>query len=409
MDNITSRINNFKSLGLGLFVHYGHYSIIKRGEWSLDLCKLDPIKYEREALSQDYSSINIDNIIDAALSCGAKYITLTSRHHDGFSLYDTKGLSDYDIMHTPNGFDLIDVFTKKCRENKIIPFIYHTTLDWHNPLFNDDFDKYLDYLNKSVEILCTNYGEIGGLWFDGNWSKPDADWKDDELYATIRRHQPNAIIINNTGLEAQGVLSNKEIDVVTFEQGKPTSFSNAENERAIGGEMCLPLNEHWGIAEKDFNFKSVKTLLDCAITSRRYEANFLIGVSPDECMSLSLIQRGLLEELGKWIKIHSEAFFNSKPTKIIGNKDNFVLKDENFLYAFICDVKTWGNENVMRNSTIDYAVFENFNYRIESVSWCEDDSLVDYTLDPISHRLIIKPTPFSYGDAQIIRVLKIKI
>ncbi|MBQ7770426.1 MAG: alpha-L-fucosidase, partial [Clostridia bacterium] len=87
------------------------------------------------------------------------------------------------------------------------PFFYHTLLDWWQKDYNNDFPKYIDYLIKSVEILCTNYGKIGGLWFDGFWDKPNADWQFDRLYATIRKHQPGAMIINNTGLSALGKVS----------------------------------------------------------------------------------------------------------------------------------------------------------------------------------------------------------
>ena len=86
---------------------------------------------------------------------------------------------------------------------------YHTTLDWHVDSFNNDFPAYLQYLRDSVEILCSNYGKIGGLWFDGNSSEPDADWEEDKLYEVIRRHQPDAIIVNNTGLSAQGHAGKK--------------------------------------------------------------------------------------------------------------------------------------------------------------------------------------------------------
>lgn len=108
------------------------------------------------------------------------------------------------LPHSPAGRDLVREFADACRRHDIVPFFYHTTLDWYNKDFNENFDRYLEYLRKSVEILCKNYGKIGGLWFDGNWSKPGADWKEKELYATIRKYQPEAVIINNTGISNRG-------------------------------------------------------------------------------------------------------------------------------------------------------------------------------------------------------------
>ena len=141
-----------------------------------------------------------------------RYICLATRHHEGFSLYDTQGLTDFDALHSPAKRDLVAEFVEGCRMYDIVPFFYHTTLDWYQENFEKDFDVYLDYLNKSIEILCTHYGPIGGFWFDGNWSKLDADWKENRLYATIRKLQPEAIIVNSTGLFAQGALGNPEID-----------------------------------------------------------------------------------------------------------------------------------------------------------------------------------------------------
>ena len=154
------RIRAFQQLGFGLFVHYGPYVQYESGEWAYELCRIDPKEYEKKALSCDYSSFDAEKIAPAAKSCGAKYVTFTTRHHDGFSLYDTRGLSDYDVMHTPNGRDLVREFVDACRRNDIVPFFYHTTLDWHHPDFENDFGRYQQYLRDSVRILCENYGPI---------------------------------------------------------------------------------------------------------------------------------------------------------------------------------------------------------------------------------------------------------
>lgn len=89
-----------------------------------------------------------------------------------------------------------------CRAEGLIPFFYHTLMDGYHPDYEKDFPRYLQYLRDSVEILCKNYGKIGGFWFDGMWHKPEEDWEEDALYATIRKYQPEAMIINNTGLSA---------------------------------------------------------------------------------------------------------------------------------------------------------------------------------------------------------------
>lgn len=152
--------------------------------------------------------------------------------------------------------DLIREFVDACNKYDLKPFFYHTTLDWYNPDFKDNFEAYLEYLRKSVEILCKNYGKIGGLWFDGNWSKSDADWREDELYSTIRRYQPEAMIINNTGLSERGATGHPEIDSVTFERGTPTPMNREGMDKYLTAEMCQTLNSHWGIGFEDLNYKS---------------------------------------------------------------------------------------------------------------------------------------------------------
>ena len=194
---IHQRVKNFETMGFGMFVHFGIYSQLGRGEWIRN-------NMTREDYEPIYKTFNpkptwAKELAAAAKGAGCRYITLTSRHHDGYSLYDTCGLSDYDAPHSC-GRDLIREFVDACREEGIIPFFYHTLLDWHEETFETDFPAYLQYLRRSVELLCTNYGPIGGLWFDGTWSKPKGtDWEEDALYGTIRKYQPEAIIVNNTG------------------------------------------------------------------------------------------------------------------------------------------------------------------------------------------------------------------
>ena len=200
---IEQRVKDFENLGFGMFVHFGLYSLLGKGEWALDQLKLDPKEYEKLAERFAPKEGWAKEMVAVAKGAGCKYITITTRHHEGYSLYDTCGLTEYDAPHFC-GRDFIREFVDACNEQGIIPFFYHTLLDWHEPHYNSDFKTYLKYLRDSVEILCTKYGKIGGLWFDGKWNKPNDDWEEDALYGMIRSHQPDCIIVNNTGLSARG-------------------------------------------------------------------------------------------------------------------------------------------------------------------------------------------------------------
>lgn len=180
MENYVAR---FEMLGFGMIVHFGLYSILGKGEWYLALNdKADKAKYESLTSKFVVSKNWAKELVKTAKESGCKYITLTVRHHDGFSLYDTKGLSDFDVMHSACGRDLIKEFVDECNAQGIMPVFYHTMLDWHCPEYENDFPKYIDYLEKSLRLLCTNYGKIGGFWFDGTWDKTDVDWQENRLY-----------------------------------------------------------------------------------------------------------------------------------------------------------------------------------------------------------------------------------
>ena len=192
-------VKDFENLGFGLFVHFGAYSLFERGEWVQEILKIPSEEYEKVVRTFNPDKDWAEQLVATAKTAGCKYITLTTRHHDGFSLYDTCGLNDYDAPHTC-GRDLVREFVDACNAGGIIPFFYHTLFEWRTDWFEKDPVSYLPYLRDSVEILCKNYVKIGGLWFDGMWRNDKLDWEEDKLYGLIRSYQPEAMIINNTGL-----------------------------------------------------------------------------------------------------------------------------------------------------------------------------------------------------------------
>ena len=193
---IEQRIKEFENLGFGMFVHFGLYSVLAKGEWARHHVDIAPEEYDKLFYEFKPERDWAKKLVATAKAAGCKYITLTTRHHDGYSLYDTCGLNEFDAPHAM-GRDLVREFVDECRAQGIIPFFYHTLLDWHEPTYNTDFKAYLKYLRASVEILCKNYGKIGGLWFDGKWNKPNDDWEEDELYALIPGHPAEEAILSS--------------------------------------------------------------------------------------------------------------------------------------------------------------------------------------------------------------------
>ncbi len=294
------KIERFANYHLGMFVHFGIYSVYGKGEWYMYQKKVPAEKYVTAMEKFDVKKDWTDDIIATAKSFGARYIVLTTRHHDGFSMFDTCGLNDYDVMHTPTGRDLVGEFVDACNQNGIKPFFYMTMIDWTEPTFKKDFEAYKRYHIKSVELLTKNYGEIGGFWFDGTWWKEDdLTWDFDALYGVIRRNQPNALIINNSGTTNLGAVTCEEVDVLTFEVNRPTFIEQKGKKRAL--EMCQTLNKHWGYAKGDLCYKSVRRLQKDYLVCREVGANYLINVGPTADGSVRRIDRKILSAFGKRI------------------------------------------------------------------------------------------------------------
>lgn len=396
---VNDYIVKFEKLCFGMFVHFGLYSVAGQGEWHQYLHNVDCAEYDKLIHKFRIKKSWAKELVKTAKRAGCKYITLTTRHHDGFSLYDTCGLNEFDAVHSACGRDLIREFVEECRKGGIVPFFYHTLLDWHEKSYKENFSEYIKYLIKSVEILCKNYGKIGGFWFDGYWDKPNENWQFDRLYSTIRKYQPDAMIINNTGLNALGQVTHKEIDSVTFERGKPARINMGE--KYIAGEMCQVLNDHWGFAKNDCNYKSVKKLISDLTECRRYNCNFLLNLGLVGNGGVKKIDEGIFAEIGKWIKINKNFIYNAKPTDIDA-KNAFVLKDDERYYAVISSADVGGDENVTLNGT-NQEVKILTDKKIKFLKWLDSGKPID------SKNNTFTVSPFDYGTSLGIRVATFKI
>lgn len=389
-------IENFEKLGFGLFVHFGLYSVEGKGEWYLHL-NPNANKTEYETLTEKFR-INKNwakELVKTAKSAGCKYITLTTRHHDGFSLYDTCGLNDYDAPHSACGRDLIREFVDACNQGGIVPFFYHTLLDWREESYQKDFSKYIDYLVQSIEILCKNYGKIGGFWFDGMWDKPNDNWQEDRLYGTIRKYQPEAMIINNTGLNALGRVGHPEIDSVTFERGKPCFVDNSDKYRA--GEMCQVLNDHWGYTENDCNYKSVKELIENLVDCRKYNCNFLLNTGLRGNGSVNPTDACILKEIGKWVKKNKDFIYEARACDIKAENSDILWDGKNY-YAVIKNVPIDGDENVTRNLKLPIVRLDK---QVKSAIWLDDEEIA------ILNKNAFTVKPFDYGYSYSVRIAKL--
>lgn len=405
---IEQRIKDFEKLGFGVFVHFGVYSVLGKGEWARWTHRIPFDTYETYRKQFAPKPTWAKELVAAAKGAGARYITLTTRHHDGFSLYDTCGLSDYDAPHTC-GRDLVREFVDACNEAGIIPFFYHTLLDWYQPSYNEDFPAYLKYLRDSVEILCTKYGRIGGLWFDGKWNKPNDDWEEDALYSTIRKHQPDAMIINNTGLSARGALGHIELDSVTFERGRPSPLNLADSPKYIASEMCQVFCDHWGYAAEDLNYKAPADMIRDLVQCRRYGSNLLMNVGPMGDGSVCFIDAAMLDLMGQWGKIY-DGVLEALPcgVEVENKEDDFILEKDGKYYLFVDHLPSVSDPNVALASDYDnYLDIFRLDKEVVSVRWLDDGTELEFTQE--NGVVSIHTIPFEYGRNLVVRVAEITV
>lgn len=404
---VEDKILNFEKMGLGLFIHWGLYAHFAEGEWAQNI--LEVPNYSQAFTHFNPDPKKIRQWVTLAKQNGFKYIVLTAKHHDGFCLFDTKGISEFDSMHTPFKADVIKIFVDECHRQGIAPFLYFVTYDWHNLKYTADFPGYLAELLQLIRLLATNYGEIGGFWFDGNWDKPDADWQTDQLYSEIRQLQPQAMITNNTGLEQQGVNQGEAVDVLTFERGNPQNIKHEQHGRYFAAETSMTLNRHWGNAENDLDYVAARQLIEQICQSRKVGANLLINIGPQFDGSIDLPSQALLELVGKWMRVNGTAITatanETHPTYIAENNDKNFIKGD---YLFVTGLQNIGNHNVvLGGEQAQEIIFQGQmpQRKIKQIVWLDNGQSVDFQQS--SDELKILADSFRYGTHLVVRVAQI--
>jgi alpha-L-fucosidase len=314
----------FRDAKLGLFIHWGVYSQLGQGEWVMQNRGIPVGTYEWLASTFNPVKFDARAWVDIAQAAGARYITITSRHHDGFAMFASDA-TRYDIADwTAFGRDPLQELADECRQAGIKLFFYYSQLDWHHPDYfprgrtglstgrpeGGDWTRYLDFMDAQLEELLSRYGPLGGIWFDGMWDKPDADWRLPRTYALIHRLQPAALIVPNHHLAP---LPGE--DVQTFEQDLPGANTAGFNTTEIGSlplETSLTMNRSWGVNITDTAFKSTRELVGYLVRAAGNDANLLLNVGPrpDGTIQPEAVER--LRELGAWLATYGTSVYGTR-------------------------------------------------------------------------------------------------
>jgi alpha-L-fucosidase len=351
----------FEEARLGMFIHFGPYSVLCDGEWVMHDKSITVYDYHKLQHIFNPQRFDAKKWVAIAKGAGMKYITFTSRHHDGFSNWDTKQ-SNWNIMHTPYGKDLVRQLADECHREGIKLIFYYSLLDWSREDYSfttgrtgqttgrtvqKDWDSYLGFMKAQLTELLTNYGAIAGIWFDGEWDQLPAensvphlshemspvDWHFDEIYALIHSLQPDCMIANNHHLPT---LPGE--DYQAFEKDLPGENIGGLSAHQIVSnrlplETCETINNSWGYRLRDNNFKTTRQLVALIVKSAGYGANLLLNVGPMSSGEIDDTSISRLKEIGDWMKVNSEAIYGTQPIAPYKENKKAFTQKENQIYA----------------------------------------------------------------------------
>jgi alpha-L-fucosidase len=325
------RMKWWREARFGMFIHWGLYAVpagewngaTNHAEWIRTTAKIPLATYDSFVTQFNPTKFDAMQWVKMAKDAGMKYIVVTTKHHDGFAMYDSK-VSDFDIMSTPFGRDIVKELAEACQKENITLCFYHSIMDWHHPDYlprrdwekdrsadGAEFSRYIEYMKSQLKELLTNYGKIGVVWFDGEW---ESTWTHDhgkDLYQYVRRLQPSVVINNRVdkGRDGMGGFTKDKDAIGDF--GTPEQEIPATGTPGVAWESCMTMNNNWGYNSHDNNWKSSTDLIHKLVDIASKGGNFLLNVGPtaEGLFPQPAIER--LSEIGAWMKVNGESVYGT--------------------------------------------------------------------------------------------------
>lgn len=317
----------------GLFIHWGLYALPARHEWVKSKEQLGDDVYDKYFKYFDPDLYEPEVWADAAEYAGMKYFVITTKHHEGFCLWDSK-LTDYKSTNTPAGRDLLRPMVDAFRSRNLRTGFYHSIIDWHHPHYvvdhpfhpqrnSEDFEKlnvgrdqmkYADYLHGQVRELLTEFGDVDVLWFDFSYGDEDQEpkfthgkrrqaWRSEELYKMIRELQPGIVLNDRLDLEDPSTW-----DIKTPEQFQPREWVTVKGERVVW-EACQTFSGSWGYHRDEMSWRSTEQLLLTLIDCVSKGGNLLMNVGPTGRGEFDERALDRLQGMGDWMHYHSRSIY----------------------------------------------------------------------------------------------------
>jgi alpha-L-fucosidase len=340
LENLASR-EWFQDAKFGIFVHWGTYSVLARGEWVMHNERMSTLEYDKVPAGFNPTKYDAAQWTSLFKRSGAKYVTFTARHADGFAMWDSK-VTDWDVVdRTPYGRDVLKQLTDECRRQDLGLFLYYSQVDWHHPDYyplgttgqyssrpNDgNWNRYVSYMHSQLtELLNGGYGRVRGIWFDGWWDQQatrlpgheDADtkltavdWHLRRTYDLIHLLEPACLIGTNHHIEP---FAGEDFQM--FERDLPGENKSGHSPNAkIGNlplETCDTMNNSWGYNASDMNYKSTAQLIQYLVRAAGQNANFLLNVGPRQDGTIDPQMARRLEEIGEWMSQYGHTIYGTR-------------------------------------------------------------------------------------------------
>lgn len=381
----------FQDDKFGMFIHWGVYSILGDAEWVMQTQNIPVNRYELLPTFFNPTEFDAKNIVELAKSAGIRYITITTKHHDGFAMYNSK-ISDYNIVKaTPFGRDIFRELEQECKKQGIKLFAYYSQLDWHHQDYfprgstgqkvgrpdSGNWEEYIKYQDAQIKELTENY-DISGFWFDGFWDilkeegrTPETRkegverWKLINTYKMIHNLKPELLIGNNHHLDP---FSGEDFQM--FEKDLPGKSTTGFGSAAISKlplETCETINHSWGFNLQDSKHKTVKQLIQYLVNAAGRNGNFLLNVGPMPNGKIQEEHVKRLLEVGDWLEQYGETIYATRGGIIEPNEKFVSTQKGNTLYLHIMD------------STLNEIEILSFNNKVEKISYYKNKNQIHFS------------------------------
>ncbi|HUZ47316.1 MAG TPA: alpha-L-fucosidase [Terriglobia bacterium] len=309
----------------GMFIHWGLYSVIGQHEWAMEFEGIPIPQYELLAKHFNPKPNAARDWAKLAKQAGQKYMVMTTKHHEGFCMFDSK-LTDYCAPRQACGRDLVREYVEAARAEGLRVGFYYSLMDWHHPdgarCATDEAarKRFVAYTHGLVRELMTNYGKIDVLWYDVDWPLTPEQWESKKMNDMVFKLQPDIIVNNRTGVG--GDFSTPEQHIQAAEKGR-------------AWETCMTMNDSWGYQRADDDWKSPKTIVRNLIMCARGGGNYLLNIGPKPDGSVPEEEVRTLEAVGKWMNRNGPTIYDAEPFEGGGAPFANFTRKGNTLYVHV--------------------------------------------------------------------------